>query len=114
MFKTFSYSSRCGAQISRTLFALRCFSSRPPPHDHGKIASTGYGHDHIFIVSGSLLPERLLVFHAGTRRIVFVGCMKLTTIFLFAFSCGAIAPAYYEAPDQPVWAPLAGNYASNL
>ena len=114
MFKTFSYSSRCGAQVSRTLLALRCFSSRPPPHDHGKIASTGYGHDHIFIVSGSLLPERLLVFHAGTQRIVFVGCMKLTTIFLFAFSCGAIAPAYYKAPDQPVWAPIAGNYASNL
>lgn len=29
-------------------------------------------------------PERLLIFHAGTGRTVFLGCLKVITIFVFA------------------------------
>ncbi|KAA6410102.1 MAG: hypothetical protein FRX48_05521 [Lasallia pustulata] len=49
-------------------------------------------------------PERLLIYHAGTGKTVFIGCLKLTTIFLFSFSCLILAPSFYYAPDKPNWA----------
>lgn len=57
-------------------------------------------------------PERLLIYHAGTGKTVFVGCLKLTTIFLFSFSCLFIAPSLYYAPDAPNWAPALGQSRS--
>lgn len=54
-------------------------------------------------------PERLLVYHAGTGKIVFIGLMKINTIFLFSFSCLVLAPSYYLAPDWPNWTVIAGN-----
>lgn len=57
-------------------------------------------------------PERLLIYHAGTGKTVFVGCLKLTTIFLFSFSCLFVAPSLYYAPDVPNWAPALGQSRS--
>lgn len=54
-------------------------------------------------------PERVLIYNAGTGKAVFIGCLKLTTIFLFSFSCLIVAPAFYRAPDYPNWAPAAGQ-----
>lgn len=62
------------------------------------------------LVSG--YPERLLIYHAGTGKTVFVGCLKLTTIFLFSFSCLFVAPSLYYAPDIPNWAPALGQSCS--
>ncbi|KAI9835008.1 MAG: hypothetical protein M1838_005437 [Thelocarpon superellum] len=50
-----------------------------------------------------IYPERLLIYHAGTGKIVFLGCLKLTTIFLFGFSCLVLAPSYYQAKGRLRW-----------
>ncbi len=48
----------------------------------------------------TVYPERLLVYHSGTGKTVFIGCLKLTTIFLFIFSTLVLAPAYIQAPEK--------------
>lgn len=50
-----------------------------------------------------ILPECLLVFHAGTGRSVFLGCLKVTTIFIFGFFGLVLAPAHFQSEDQPKW-----------
>ncbi|MCJ1292472.1 hypothetical protein MMC34_004023 [Xylographa carneopallida] len=54
-------------------------------------------------------PEHLLIYHAGIGRTVFLGCTKITTLFLFAFSSLFIAPTYYYAPSEPDWAAAASE-----
>lgn len=63
------------------------------------------------MVSDDLIayPERVLIYNAGTGKAVFIGCLKLTTIFLFSFSCLIVAPAFYKAPDYPNWAAAASQ-----
>lgn len=56
------------------------------------------------------IPERLLIYHAGTPRIVFVGFLKVTTIFLFSANVLLNAPKFYYDPEQPVWVAPAGQY----
>ncbi|KAI0396510.1 hypothetical protein F5Y17DRAFT_419369 [Xylariaceae sp. FL0594] len=41
-------------------------------------------------------PARLCVYHAGTGRITFLSCLKLSTLFIFAFFGFVITPAHYE------------------
>ncbi|KAF7856044.1 hypothetical protein EAF04_010000 [Stromatinia cepivora] len=48
-------------------------------------------------------PERLLIYHSGTGRTVFLGCLKVTTIFIFVFFTLVVAPAHYYAEDEPQW-----------
>ncbi|MCJ1245228.1 hypothetical protein MMC30_002430 [Trapelia coarctata] len=52
-------------------------------------------------------PERLLIYHSGVGKTVFLGCMKITTLFLFAFSALVIVPRFYYSPDEPNWAAAA-------
>ncbi|KAI0474633.1 hypothetical protein F4859DRAFT_481411 [Xylaria cf. heliscus] len=40
--------------------------------------------------------SRLCVYHAGTARITFLACLKLSTLFIFAFFGFVVAPAYYD------------------
>lgn len=56
-------------------------------------------------------PERLLVYHAGTLKVVVIGCLKINTIFLFSFSCLVLAPSYYLSPDWSNWTLLPGKLA---
>jgi len=51
----------------------------------------------------TLYPERLIIYHAGTGRTVFLGCLKVTTIFIFSFFCLVIAPTHFYAEEQPKW-----------
>ncbi|KAH8899221.1 hypothetical protein GQ53DRAFT_758462 [Thozetella sp. PMI_491] len=48
-------------------------------------------------------PERLVIYHAGTGRTVFLGWLKIATIFTFAFFGMVVAPRYMAA-DEPLWA----------
>ncbi|KAE8443534.1 hypothetical protein EG329_001774 [Mollisiaceae sp. DMI_Dod_QoI] len=48
-------------------------------------------------------PERLLIYHSGTGRTVFLGCLKVTTIFIFSFFCLVVAPTHFYAEEQPKW-----------
>jgi hypothetical protein len=46
-------------------------------------------------------PERLLIYNAGMGRTVFIGSLKVTTIFVFGFFSLVVAPGYYYTPDAP-------------
>ncbi|TVY54900.1 hypothetical protein LCER1_G004850, partial [Lachnellula cervina] len=48
-------------------------------------------------------PERLLVYHAGTGRTVFLGALKVTTIFIATFFCAVLGPTYFYAENEPPW-----------
>ncbi|EPE10068.1 paired amphipathic helix protein [Ophiostoma piceae UAMH 11346] len=47
------------------------------------------------------IPERILIFHAGTPRTTFLACLKVTTLFGLAFFTFLVAPAYIAA-DKPL------------
>ncbi|ODM23784.1 hypothetical protein SI65_01373 [Aspergillus cristatus] len=46
-------------------------------------------------------PERILIYHGGTGRTIFLGMLRVTTIFLFGASCLLVAPAF--AADGYPW-----------
>ncbi|KAK7425739.1 hypothetical protein QQZ08_007838 [Neonectria magnoliae] len=48
------------------------------------------------------IPERLIIYHAGTGRTTFLAMVKVTTLFLGAFFCFIVAPGYVKA-EKPVW-----------
>ncbi|KAI1000035.1 hypothetical protein K3495_g8161 [Podosphaera aphanis] len=48
-------------------------------------------------------PERLLVYHAGTGRTVFLGCLKLTTIFICGFFTLVVLPRHVFAEKPVHW-----------
>lgn len=48
-------------------------------------------------------PERLLIYHAGTGRTVFLSFIKLSGIFLIIFTGLFVAPAYYFSPLEPTY-----------
>ncbi|KAI0410156.1 hypothetical protein F4802DRAFT_16529 [Xylaria palmicola] len=43
-----------------------------------------------------LYGPKLCVYHAGTGRITFLACLKLSTLFIFAFFGFVVTPAYYD------------------
>ncbi|KAM3440584.1 hypothetical protein MY4824_002032 [Beauveria thailandica] len=47
------------------------------------------------------IPERLLIYHAGTGRTTFLAMLKVTTLFIGAFFCFVAVPSYISA-DKPV------------
>ncbi|KAM0563002.1 hypothetical protein ACHAPJ_001845 [Fusarium lateritium] len=48
------------------------------------------------------LPERLIIYHAGTGRTTFMAMLKITTLFMGAFFCFIVAPSYIKA-GKPEW-----------
>ncbi|KAL2870258.1 uncharacterized protein BJX67DRAFT_279030 [Aspergillus lucknowensis] len=42
-------------------------------------------------------PERILIYHGGTGRTIFLGMLRITTIFLFGVSCLVVAPAFMSS-----------------
>ncbi|KAL1961051.1 hypothetical protein VTO42DRAFT_4939 [Malbranchea cinnamomea] len=46
-------------------------------------------------------PQSVVIYHAGTGRIVFIGMMRFTTILLFAVSLAVVAPAFYNSEEAP-------------
>ncbi|KAL2263547.1 hypothetical protein VTK26DRAFT_6283 [Humicola hyalothermophila] len=44
-------------------------------------------------------PERLIVYHAGTGKVTFLACLKLTTLFVFGFFDMIMTPAYLAAGE---------------
>jgi hypothetical protein len=58
----------------------------------------------------TVYPERLIVYHAGTGRTVFLGCLKVTTIFIFSFFCLVVAPTHFFAEEEPKWVAAGGMF----
>jgi hypothetical protein len=54
-------------------------------------------------------PERILVYHGGTGRTIFLGMLRITTIFVFGASCLVVAPAF-GASEFPVYIAPAGEF----
>ncbi|KAL1999118.1 hypothetical protein VTN02DRAFT_2164 [Thermoascus thermophilus] len=42
-------------------------------------------------------PERILIYHGGTGKIILLGMLRVTTIFIFGVSCLVVAPAFFSA-----------------
>ncbi|KAL2061217.1 hypothetical protein VTL71DRAFT_7490 [Oculimacula yallundae] len=51
-------------------------------------------------VKKTRFPERLLIYHAGTGRTVFLGCLKVTTVFICVFFCFVMAPTHFFAEGK--------------
>jgi hypothetical protein len=51
----------------------------------------------------------MIVYHIGQPRIMFLGALKLTTIFVFGFFAVIIVPGYASA-DVPLWKPIAREF----
>ena len=49
------------------------------------------------------------MYHAGTGRTTFLACLKVTTLFSFAFFTFVAAPGYL-ASGEPVWKGLGREY----
>jgi hypothetical protein len=47
-----------------------------------------------------------MVYYGGTGRTVFLGMLRLTTIFLFGSACVIAAPACYADEEKKWLAPL--------
>ncbi|KAI1496114.1 hypothetical protein F5X99DRAFT_86142 [Biscogniauxia marginata] len=45
-------------------------------------------------------PERLCIYHAGTTRITFLACLKVTTLFIFIYF-GFVVTPHYLAQEGP-------------
>lgn len=56
-----------------------------------------------FATKRPIFPERLLIYHAGTGRSVFLGCLRVTTIFVFTFFTLVVAPTHLYAENEPLW-----------
>ncbi|KAI1414062.1 hypothetical protein F5Y13DRAFT_21536 [Hypoxylon sp. FL1857] len=41
-------------------------------------------------------PEKLCIYHAGTGRITFLACLKISTLFIFAFFGFVVTPTYFD------------------
>ncbi|KAF7559316.1 hypothetical protein G7046_g4837 [Stylonectria norvegica] len=48
------------------------------------------------------VPERLIIYHAGTGRTTFLAMIKITTLFMGAFFCFLVVPGYYKA-EKAEW-----------
>ncbi|KAL4885573.1 hypothetical protein BJY04DRAFT_179995 [Aspergillus karnatakaensis] len=42
-------------------------------------------------------PEKILIYHGGTGRTMFLGMLRITTIFVFGVSCVLVAPAFMSS-----------------
>ncbi|KAI1170803.1 hypothetical protein F4777DRAFT_583538 [Nemania sp. FL0916] len=73
---------------SQPLISLRFKSSTTAPPEPPAKPPT---QPHAFIY-----PSRLCVYHAGIGRVLFLGFLKLSTIFMFAFFGLVVTPACYE------------------
>lgn len=78
----------------------------PPQQVRLVVPQIADGDGLIFI---AVYPEHLVVYHAGAARSVFVGFLKINTIFLCAFSCFVIVPSFYLSPERPNWTIPAGE-----
>ncbi|RKF81768.1 hypothetical protein GcM1_179019, partial [Golovinomyces cichoracearum] len=48
-------------------------------------------------------PAQILIYHAGTGRTVFLGCLKLTTIFICGFFSLVVVPKHILAEKKVPW-----------
>jgi hypothetical protein len=70
----------------------------PSPPKHGKAHTYFPVHNYLVCNAHHLLAygPKLCVYHAGTGRITFLACLKLSTLFIFTFFGFVVTPAYFE------------------
>lgn len=71
--------------------------SHPPPPARTSVSSAT-NHAKTVIRKGP--PERILIYHGGTGKIILLGMLRVTTIFIFGVSVLVVAPAFF-ASDFP-------------
>ncbi|KAK7984883.1 hypothetical protein PG988_002505 [Apiospora saccharicola] len=91
-----------GLRLCRASIAPRCVSPRSLSQlSCRRFASTTTAKPVANVVKAALerkymYPERLCIYHAGTGRVTFLACLKLSTIFVFAFFGFVVTPTYIE------------------
>lgn len=81
---------------------------RPPPQPQfGMLLSVFTPQSHLdtrILISRATteVPARSIIYHIGTPRIMFLGALKLTTVFVFGFFAVVVIPGYVSA-GQPLW-----------
>jgi len=55
-----------------------------------------------------------MIYHGGTGRTVFLGMLRLTTIFLFGAACVIVAPACYADEESRWLSPLGNDLVKTL
>jgi hypothetical protein len=68
-----------------------------------------FANEHSCFFFLTALPERLVIYHAGTGRVLFLAILKLTTIALGVIFCSVLTPAYVSS-DKPWWQSLGGMF----
>lgn len=71
----------------------------------------GLNWSQILTISAAL-PERLIIYHAGTGRTTFLAMVKVTTLFIGCFFCFVVAPGYIKA-EKPVWETAGSMFCHN-
>ncbi|KID84785.1 hypothetical protein MGU_07935 [Metarhizium guizhouense ARSEF 977] len=87
-------------RLTRPLSQLRSFAYQPSKSSSEaakrqakSAAQSAKNHD---------IPERILIYHAGTGRIAFLAALKLTSLLLGAFFTLLAAPSYFQAGKPPL------------
>ena len=84
--------------------------SQPNSHPGRPVSPTSFGIERMLSNNFTVYPERLLVYHGGTGRTVFAGCLKVTTIFIFSAFALFVAPTHFYAEAEPPWVAPAGMF----
>lgn len=61
---------------------------------------------HAELVAGT--PERIVIYHGGTGRTLFIGMLRVSTIFIFGVSTFIIAPTLLDE-EHPWYIGLGGK-----
>jgi len=72
----------------------------------GRLIIVNYVANHLI---STAFPQRMVIFHAGTKRTAFLGMLKVFTVVTFGLLTFFQVPKHYYAEDQPSWVPGAGK-----
>ncbi|EXU98729.1 hypothetical protein X797_008204, partial [Metarhizium robertsii] len=82
-------------RLTRPPSQLRSFASNQPSKSSSEAAKRQAKS------AAQNIPERILIYHAGTGRIAFLAVLKLTSLLLGAFFTLLAAPSYFRAGKPP-------------
>ncbi|KAL1974343.1 hypothetical protein VTN31DRAFT_4547 [Thermomyces dupontii] len=96
-FKTSGQSSR---HVKEKFVPSRIPQTAPKTAPPRQTSAAATNHAKTVIRRGP--PEKILIYHGGTGKTVFLGMLRLTTIFIFGVSTVVVAPSFF-ADEFPSW-----------
>lgn len=84
----------------RTCLQQRCYASQPTKSNKVEEELKRLAMEAAWRRSDDTRPVNVLIYHAGTARTTFLALLKVTSLFVGAFFCGIVVPAYVTS-DKP-------------